>query len=64
VTAAPDKPTVLSLKPGHIPDELCSIDAWVGWRLVWVKETRRWTKQPVNLKTGGLAKSDDSSTWV
>jgi len=64
----PVKPSILPLKPGLIPEELCSIDAWVGWRLEWVPPSNgkpgRWTKEPIDLRSGGHAKSDDPSTWA
>jgi hypothetical protein len=60
---APDRPAILPVNPDSIPAELRSIDAWVGWRLVWNPLTRRWTKRPINLRTGGLAATDNPSTW-
>jgi hypothetical protein len=60
--STPVKPSVLRPNLLNIPEELRNIDAWIGWRLVL--RDGRWTKEPVNLKNGGLAKSDDPSTWV
>jgi hypothetical protein len=53
---------MLPLIAAAIPAELRDIPAWVGWRSV--QREGRWTKEPVNIRTGGLAASDNPATWV
>jgi putative DNA primase/helicase len=60
--AMPPKPRILPPNVDEIPADLRNIPAWVGWRLV--QDDVRWTKEPVNIRTGGLAKSDNPATWV
>jgi hypothetical protein len=66
--ATPPRPRILPPDVDEIPDELRAIPAWVGWRQVWVDgkdgKPGRWTKEPVNIRTGGLAESDNPATWV
>jgi hypothetical protein len=64
--APPPKPSVLLLNPGGVCDELREIDAYVGWKNVLRQNSNgaHWSKIPVNLLTGGLAKTDDPSTWT
>ncbi|MCQ2173295.1 MAG: phage/plasmid primase, P4 family [Bacteroidales bacterium] len=50
-----------------IPDELKALPRWVCWRAV-PKETKdgltKISKEPVNPRTGGMARSNDPSTWT
>lgn len=50
-----------------IPDELKLLPRWVCWRAV-PKETSdgltKISKEPVNPRTGGMARSNDPSTWT
>lgn len=50
-----------------IPDELKALPRWVCWRAV-PKETSdgltKISKEPVNPRTGGMARSNDPSTWT
>ena len=57
----PTRPTLLQVNPTNIPDELRSIQAWVGWRLVL--DSGHWTKKPVDIKTGKPAGTDRPTTW-
>jgi len=61
VSPAPAKPTLLRLDPANIPSDLRAIPAWVGWRLAF--EDGRWTKKPIDIKTGSFAETDNPSTW-
>jgi primase-polymerase (primpol)-like protein len=44
-----------------IPEELRSRPQWVGW--VYAFRNPRWTKIPINVRTGGYAASDTPATW-
>ena len=50
-----------------IPDELKSLPRWVCWRAV-PKKTKdgemKISKEPINPRTGGFAKSNDPVTWA
>lgn len=47
-----------------IPDELKKLPRWVCWRAVPDPKSHSGiSKQPVNPRTGGMAKSNDASTW-
>lgn len=61
MSAVPPKPALLQLNPANIPLELRAIPAWVGWRLVF--EEGRWTKKPVEIRTGNLAETDNPHSW-
>jgi hypothetical protein len=60
----PPKPKVLDLNAVAIPEELAIQIAFVGWRLEWDPVRKVWIKKPIDLHTGGYAKSDDPATWV
>jgi hypothetical protein len=55
-------PKGLEVEHSNIPDELKTLDQWVGWR--WKQIGEKWTKVPYDLKTRGNASSDDRSTWA
>jgi hypothetical protein len=60
--SASAKPALLPLNAAGISPDLRAVRAWVGWK--WKLERKgRWTKIPVNVKTGRLAKTDDDKTW-
>lgn len=59
--AASEKPTALALDPSAIPAELKERRQWVCWR--YERRDGKWTKPPINPRTGGFAKNDDASTW-
>lgn len=47
-----------------IPDEMKALPRWVCWRAVPDPKSHSGiSKQPVNPRTGGMAKSNDASTW-
>jgi hypothetical protein len=56
------KPTILPLNTAGVPPELRAIPAWVGWRIT--RRGGRPTKEPVDLKTGGLGETDNPKTWT
>jgi len=59
---APPRPTVLTPIYENILNEMKGRDQWLCWRL----ELRdgRWTKVPIDPKTGGLAKTNAPETWA
>ena len=59
---AAQKPPVLPLIAEVIPEAMKDIRAWIGWRYAF--RNGNWTKEPVDIKSGGFAKTDDPSTWV
>ena len=46
----------------NIPQELKDISIWVGFKFL-PQPGKKPKKVPINIKTGGPAKSNDSSTW-
>jgi putative DNA primase/helicase len=48
-----------------IPDEMKALSRWVCWRAVPDPKSHSGiSKQPINPRTGGMAKSNDASTWT
>jgi putative DNA primase/helicase len=61
-----EKPCALPVNPAGIPDALKVRAQWVAWRYERRKDRAgnwKWTKLPIDPKTGRLAKSTDPSTW-
>ena len=56
------KPVLLPVNAQGIPQVFRAISAWVGWRLAW--RDKKWTKEPINLRDGKLAESNNPATWV
>lgn len=54
-------PQSLPLQLENIPEELIKIAQWVCWKFKPVKG--RYTKTPINPKTGGLASTTSRKTW-
>lgn len=46
----------------RLPAELIARPQWVAWRFEWCDD--RWTKVPVNVRSGGRARTNDPSTWA
>ena len=61
IEASPEKPSTLPVNPDGIPAELKARPQWVCWR--WQRRNERWTKVPVDPRTGSSAKANDRSTW-
>lgn len=61
--SAPQRPQVLIPLCESIPAEMIREARWVVWRNRWNAKAERWVKEPVNAKTGKLAKSNDPATW-
>jgi hypothetical protein len=57
------RPKALPVNPAGIPAELKEREQWVAWTYFWDKAEGRWTKLPINPRTGKAAKADDPSTW-
>lgn len=51
-----------NLQLNKIPSELKKIAHWVGWKSV-PKGNGKFSKHPINPRTGLYAKSNDSTTW-
>ncbi|QIB75403.1 hypothetical protein G3I44_14530 [Halogeometricum borinquense] len=56
----PDSP----LNPENIPETLKNERQWICWRYEWSDDREKWTKIPVNPKTGGNASSTNKDTWT
>jgi primase-polymerase (primpol)-like protein len=66
IERAEEKPEALPVNWDGIPARLKAVDRWVCW---WYKRRQdkggkwKWTKVPINPRTGRLASSTDPSTW-
>jgi len=60
-TRASTRPNALPVLAETIPAELKELDQWVGWR--YEKRRGKWTKPPLNVRTGTYASSTDPQTW-
>jgi putative DNA primase/helicase len=56
-------PKLLKPKFENIPQALKARPRWVCWRGVWDEKKQKYTKQPINSKSGQLASSTDPATW-
>lgn len=54
-------PETLSVEPDGIPNELKARPQWVNWKFAW--DSKKWTKQPYNPRTGRRASTTDLLTW-
>ncbi len=57
-----ESPNWLPVKPENIPADLKARDQWVAWRPVC--RDGKWTKVPINIRSGREAKSDTPATWA
>ncbi|MDP9375636.1 MAG: hypothetical protein M3Q65_24940 [Chloroflexota bacterium] len=57
------RPSTLPLKVENIPHELRERPQWVCWRWDWIQARAKWTKVPINPRTGRLASTADPATW-
>lgn len=55
------KPPMMAISESLIPEELKNYSQWVTWKYLWKSD--RWTKVPLNPKTGKPAKTNTSSSW-
>ena len=62
MTATPTRPAYPDVEIANIPQPLRDRPQWVAWRWAWRKG--KWTKIPVNPRTGSNAKTDDPKTWA
>jgi hypothetical protein len=58
--SAEERPPTLPVNPDGIPAELKALPQWVCWR--WVRRDGKWTKVPVNPRTGKNARPNDPAT--
>jgi putative DNA primase/helicase len=56
-----ERPSVMKVDPSGLPGSLKARAHWVCWKLIW--DGTRWTKVPIDPKTGKYASSTDPSTW-
>jgi primase-polymerase (primpol)-like protein len=66
IESADDKPRTLPVNPDGIPSELKALTRWVCWS--WLrrpdgKGRSKWTKPPIDPKTGRTASSTNPDTW-
>ena len=59
----PRKPKFLEPNTSNIPKEIIDLPQFVCWKAVWVNDSNRWTKPPINPHTGKLADPTDPQTW-
>lgn len=59
---APPRPTPLSPVWPAIPEALRATSSWVCW--AYELRGNRWTKPPLNARTGRYARTDDPDTWA
>jgi len=55
-------PFTLPVRPNAIPAALRARPQWVAWQ--WERREEKWTKVPVNARTGSRAESDNPATWT
>lgn len=51
------------MKYKDVPQELKNMNRWVLYRLFLDGKTGKYTKKPFNTRTGGMAQSNNPSTW-
>jgi len=56
------KPSALKYKAAEVPVELRALTRWVVWDYRW--DGTRWTKTPINARTGGGAMTNNPATWA
>src|SRR5262249_47053588 len=62
----PERPCALTVKHDGIPSAMREADRWVCWRYEWRQDKEgegKWTKVPVNARTGKRASSTNPRTW-
>jgi len=58
-----DKPSAMLVEPGNIPAALKEIPRWLAWN--WRRQKNgRWSKPPLNVKTGCKCSKIDPKNWV
>lgn len=56
------KPPRIDIETKLIPEMLANLARWVCWR--WELREGKWTKPPINARTGEEAKTNDPTTWT
>lgn len=62
IEAGAERPQALAVEPAGIPAELRECSQWVAWR--YERRGEKWTKVPIDPKTGRMASSTDAATWA
>ncbi|MCX7424166.1 MAG: PriCT-2 domain-containing protein [Planctomycetia bacterium] len=60
--AVAGKPKVLSVIAENVPEDLRSINRWLGWRWEEIRPGK-WTKPPYSIHTGQKCDKTDPSSW-
>ncbi len=47
----------------EVPQEMKDLNRWVVYKKVWSEKRKKYDKIPYNAITGGMAQSNNSSTW-
>jgi putative DNA primase/helicase len=62
ILSAPERPPTLPVNADGIPAELRERPHWICWK--WERRNGKWTKVPINPKSGRNASATDPSTWA
>ena len=57
------KPTLYPIDSEEIPEELKRLNRWLGWNWTRSDKADKWTKKPVNARTGRYGTSTARETW-
>ncbi len=63
VLSNPQKPQTHLIDTAAIPGSLKSFSRWLGWQWKWDNKKQKWTKPPVDARTGRSGSSTDSAKW-
>src|SRR5262249_10917936 len=66
IERSPQRPKALVVHPEAIPSALRELSQWVCWRFEWRQKKLgegKWTKVPINPKSGRRASTTDLTTW-
>jgi hypothetical protein len=62
--ARPPKPVPLPVMAENIPDALKALPQWVCWRYTWGSDAKKWTKPPLNPRTGNATSHNPKDAKV
>src|SRR5262245_9299977 len=62
IESSPDRPEVWRVLEENVPDAMRRFEQWICWR--YQRRNEKWTKLPVDAKTGRAASSTDPATWA
>jgi primase-polymerase (primpol)-like protein len=61
ILRAEQKPPTFPVELAGIPEDLKALRQWVAWQ--WERRQGKWTKVPINARTGKRASPTDPATW-